>query len=343
MSQSTNREIHLASRPTGVPKPENFKLVETPMPKTGQGQFLVRNILMSVDPYMRGRMTDRESYIPPYQVGQVLDGGSVGQVVDSQHAGFAAGDYVCGFATGGWREYWVSDGTMMQKVDPSLAPLQAYLGVLGLPGLTAYSGFLRIGQPKEGETVFVSAAAGAVGAVVCQIAKLKGCYVAGSVGSDEKAEWLRREAGVDAAINYKTCGNLEAAVKTAAPQGIDVYFENVGGEHLEVALSLMNRLGRIVACGMISQYNAVEPPPGPRNIILVVAKSLTLQGFIVSNYLDMVPSFFADMGQWIREGKIKWSETIVEGIANAPKAFLGLFTGANFGKMLVRLGPDRVS
>jgi NADPH-dependent curcumin reductase CurA len=232
---------------------------------------------------------------------------------------------------------------MMQKVDPSLAPLQAYLGVLGLPGLTAYSGFLRIGQPKEGETVFVSAAAGAVGAVVCQIAKLKGCYVAGSVGSDEKAEWLRREAGVDAAINYKTCGNLEAAVKTAAPQGIDVYFENVGGEHLEVALSLMNRLGRIVACGMISQYNAVEPPPGPRNIILVVAKSLTLKGFIVSNYLDMVPSFFADMGQWIREGKIKWSETIVEGIANAPKAFLGLFTGANFGKMLVRLGPDRVS
>jgi len=231
----------------------------------------------------------------------------------------------------------------MQKVDPSLAPLPAYLGVLGLPGLTAYSGFLRIGQPKEGETVFVSAAAGAVGAVVCQVAKLKGCYVAGSVGSDEKAEWLRREAGVDAAINYKTCGNLEAAVKTAAPQGIDVYFENVGGEHLEVALSLMNRLGRIVACGMISQYNAVEPPPGPRNIILVVAKSLTLQGFIVSNYLDRVPSFFADMGQWIREGKIKWSETIVEGIANAPKAFLGLFTGANFGKMLVRLGPDRVS
>ena len=343
MSQSTNREIHLASRPTGMPKSENFKLVETPMPKTGQGQFLVRNILMSVDPYMRGRMVDRESYIPPYQVGQVLDGGSVGQVVDSQHAGFAAGDYVCGFATGGWREYWVSDGTMMQKVDPSLAPLPAYLGVLGLPGLTAYSGFLRIGQPKEGETVFVSAAAGAVGAVVCQVAKLKGCYVAGSVGSDEKVEWLRREAGVDAVVNYKTCGNLEAAVKTAAPHGIDVYFENVGGEHLEVALSLMNRLGRIVACGMISQYNAVEPPPGPRNIILVVAKSLTLQGFIVSNYLDRVPSFFADMGQWIREGKIKWSETIVEGIANAPKAFLGLFTGANFGKMLVRLGPDRVS
>ena len=343
MSQSTNREIHLASRPTGMPESENFKLVETPMPKTGQGQFLVRNILMSVDPYMRGRMMDRESYIPPYQVGQVLDGGSVGQVVESQHAGFAVGDYVCGFATGGWREYWVSDGTMMQKVDPSLAPLPAYLGVLGLPGLTAYSGFLRIGQPKEGETVFVSAASGAVGAVVCQIAKRKGCYVAGSVGSDEKAEWLRREAGVDAVLNYKTCGNLEAAVKAAAPQGIDVYFENVGGEHLEVALGLMNRLGRIVACGMISQYNAVEPPPGPRNLILVVAQSLTLQGFIVSNYLDMVPSFFADMGQWIREGKIKWAETIVEGIANAPKAFLGLFTGANFGKMLVRLGPDRVS
>jgi hypothetical protein len=342
MSASINREIHLKSRPVGTPTVENFELVETPMPKPTAGQFLVRNVFMSVDPYMRSRMMDRESYIPPFQVGQVLDGGSVGQVVASEHPGFAAGDYVCGFATGGWREYWVSDGTMMQKVDPALAPLQAYLGVLGMPGLTAYSGFLRIGQPKEGETVFVSAAAGAVGSVVCQIAKAKGCYVVGSVGSDEKAEWLKQEAGVDAVVNYKTCGNLGAAVKKAAPKGIDIYFENVGGEHLEVALELMNRLGRIVGCGMISQYNATEPPPGPRNIILVVGKSITMQGFIVSNYIDMVPAFFGDMGQWIRARKIKWEETIVEGIANAPKAFLGLFTGANAGKMLVRLGPDRV-
>ena len=337
-----NREIHLKSRPNGMPSAANFALVETPIPKPGAGQFLVRNVWMSVDPYMRGRMIDRESYVPPFQVGKVLDGGSVGQVVESQHPGFAASDYVCGFATGGWREYWVSDGTMMQKVDPAVAPLGAFLGVLGMPGLTAYSGLLRIGQPKEGETVFVSAAAGAVGTVVCQIAKIKGCRVVGSVGSDEKAAWLRREAGVDAVVNYKTCGNLEAAVKAAAPQGIDVYFENVGGEHLEVAINLMNRRGRIVACGMISQYNATEPPPGPRNIIMVIGKSLTMQGFIVSNYIDMVPAFFSDMGQWIRAGKIKWEETVFEGIAKAPEAFLGLFTGANAGKMLVRLGPDRV-
>lgn len=341
MSATVNREIHLKKRPVGMPTAADFELVETAIPTPAAGQFLVRNVFMSVDPYMRGRMMDRESYIPPFQVGQVMDGGSVGQVMESEHPGFAAGDYVCGFANGGWREWWLSDGTMMQKVDPTLVPLQAYLGVLGMPGLTAYSGLLRIGQPKEGETVFVSAAAGAVGAVVCQIAKAKGCRVVGSVGSDAKADWLRREAGVDAVVNYKTCGNLLAAVKAAAPKGIDVYFENVGGEHLEVALELMNRAGRIVACGMISQYNATEPPPGPRNIILVVGKSLTFQGFIVSNYLDMVPSFFADMGQWVREGKMKWEETIVDGIAKAPDAFLGLFTGANAGKMLVRLGPDR--
>ncbi len=338
-----NREIHLKSRPNGMPSAANFALVETPIPKPTAGQFLVRNVWMSVDPYMRGRMMDRESYVPPFQVGKVLDGGSVGQVVESQHPGFAAGDYVCGFATGGWREYWISDGTMMQKVDPAVAPLGAFLGVLGMPGLTAYSGLLRIGQPKEGETVFVSAAAGAVGTVVCQIAKIKGCRVVGSVGSDEKAAWLKREAGVDAIVNYKTCGSLQAAVRAAAPNGIDVYFENVGGEHLEVAIDLMNRLGRIVACGMISQYNATEPPPGPRNLIMLIGKSLTMQGFIVSNYIDMVPAFFSDMGQWIRAGKIKWEETVYEGIENAPDAFLGLFTGANAGKMLVRLGPDRAS
>jgi NADPH-dependent curcumin reductase CurA len=337
---TVNREIHLKRRPVGMPNAGDFTLVETPIPTPAAGQFLVRNVFMSVDPYMRGRMMDRESYIPPFQVGQVLDGGSVGQVVRSEHSGFAAGDYVCGFATGGWREYWVSDGTMMQKVDPSVAPLQAFLGVLGMPGLTAYSGLLRIGQPKEGETVFVSAAAGAVGSVVCQIAKAKGCRVVGSVGSDAKGAWLTREAGVDAVVNYKTCADLAAAVKRAAPDGIDVYFENVGGVHLEVALELMNRAGRIVACGMISQYNATEPPPGPRNIILVVGKSLLMQGFIVSNYIDMVPAFFADMGQWVREGKMKWEETIVDGIAGAPEAFLGLFSGANAGKMLVRLGPD---
>lgn len=339
---ATYREIHLRSRPKGMPTDDNFELVEKPIPDIGPGQLLIRNVWMSVDPYMRGRMMDRKSYVPPFQVGEALDGGSVGQVVASRHDGYSEGDYVCGFASGGWREYWVSDGTMLQKVDPNLAPLQSYLGVLGMPGLTAYSSFLRIGQPKEGETVFVSAAAGAVGSVVCQIAKIKGCRVVGSAGSDDKISWLEREAGVDAAIHYRNCGSLHDAVAAACPNGIDIYYENVGGEHLEVALDLMNPQGRLVMCGMISLYNADPdaPPPGPRNLINVVGRSLTMRGFIVSDFLDMVPDFINDMATWVGEGKIKWQETVVEGVENAPGAFLGLFKGENLGKMLVRLGPD---
>ena len=337
-----SREIHLRSRPAGMPTADNFELVEKPIPEVSPGQFLVRNVWMSVDPYMRGRMMDRKSYVPPFQIGEPLDGGSVGRVVASQHDDFAVGDYVCGFASGGWREYYVSDGSMLQKVDPKLAPLQAYLGVMGMPGLTAYSSLLRIGAPREGETVFVSAAAGAVGSVVSQIAKIKGCRVVGSAGSDDKIAWLEREAGVDAAINYRNCGSLLDAVRAACPKGIDIYYENVGGEHLEVALELMNSQGRLVMCGMISLYNANPdaPPPGPRNLINVVGRSLKMQGFIVSDFLDMVPDFYADMSQWIGAGKIKWQETVVEGIENAPAAFLGLFKGENLGKMLVRVGPD---
>lgn len=336
-----NREIHLQSRPQGMPTADNFKLVETPIPKPGAGQFLVRNLWMSVDPYMRGRMMDRKSYSPPFRLGEPLDGGSVGQVIESNNDAFAVGDYVCSFANGAWREYHLGDGTMvMQKIDPELAPLQSYLGVMGMPGMTAYTSLLRIGAPQAGETVFVSAAAGAVGSVVCQIAKLKGCRVVGSVGSDEKVRWLLDEAGIDAAVNYRTCGKLLEAVGKACPQGVDIYYENVGGEHLEVALELMNKNGRLVMCGMISIYNSVEPPPGPRNLGYVIGKSLKMQGFIVSDFLEMVPQFFADMGGWIRAGKIKSQETIVSGIENAPSAFLGLFKGENLGKMLVRLGPE---
>ena len=338
---NVQREIHLKSRPTGMPTADNFELVETPIPQPDPGQFLVRNVWMSVDPYMRGRMMDRQSYVPPFAVGGALDGGSVGEVVVSRHDGFQPGDYVCGFANGGWREYWVSDGAMIQKVDPKLAPLQLYLGVLGMPGLTAYTSLLRIGEPKPGETVFVSAAAGAVGSVVCQIAKIKGCRVVGSVGSDDKVRWLTDVAGIDAGVNYRTAGNLLDAVRRACPDGIDIYYENVGGEHLEVALELMKKHGRLIMCGMISAYNAVEPPPGPRNLIYVIGKSLKMQGFIVSDFLDMVPAFFTDMGRWLAEGKIKGQETVVEGIEKAPQAFLGLFKGDNIGKMLVRLGPDR--
>jgi NADPH-dependent curcumin reductase CurA len=337
----TNREIHLRRRPVGLPTPEDFELVETAIPEPGPGQFLVRNVFMSVDPYMRGRMMDRKSYVPPFQVGQVLDGGSVGQVVKSNHPGFAEGDYVCGFATGGWREYHLTDGTMMQKVDPRLAPLQCFLGVLGMPGLTAYSSLLRIGEPQAGETVFVSAAAGAVGSVVAQIAKIKGCRVVGSAGSDDKGRWLLEQAGVDAIVNYKSCGSLFEAVSRACPDGIDIYYENVGGEHLEVALELMKSRGRLVMCGMISMYNATEAPAGPRNLVNIIGRSLKMQGFVVSDYIDMVPRFYADMGAWIGAGKIRWQETIRDGIADAPAAFLGLFRGDNAGKMLVRLGPDQ--
>jgi NADPH-dependent curcumin reductase CurA len=251
---------------------------------------------------------------------------------------FQVGDYVS--AARGWREYFVSDGTDLIKIDPRLAPIQTYLGALGMPGMTAYVGLLHIGKPKTGETVFVSAASGAVGAVVCQIAKIKGCRVIGSAGSREKVAWLMNEAGIDVAFNYKEVGDLVAEVGKHGPKGIDVYFENVGGRHLEAALEHMNFFGRIVMCGMISRYNATEPEPGPYNLFYVTTRRLTIQGFIISDHLDRRSQFLKDMGQWIAEGRIKWKETIVAGIEKAPKAFLALFRGENFGKMLVKIGPD---
>ncbi|MFP4004727.1 MAG: NADP-dependent oxidoreductase [Alphaproteobacteria bacterium] len=335
MTTRTSREIRLKSRPTGMPKPENFELAEVTLPEPGDNQLLVRNIWMSVDPYMRGRMIDRRSYVPPYQVGAALDGGAIGVVEASNHPDFKPGDHVNHMM--GWREYLVSDGRGLRKVDGSAAPLQAYLGVLGMPGLTAYAGLLRIGEPKEGETVFVSAAAGAVGSVVGQIARIRGCRVAGSAGSDEKVRWLTEEAGFDAGVNYKAVPNLQAAMAEACPNGIDVYFENVGGAHLVAALNLMNTFGRIPLCGMISQYNLDRPEPGPYNLVLAVAKSLKLQGFVVGNYLDMLEDFYRDMPKWIAEGRVKWKETVREGIESAPDAFLSLFTGDKFGKMLVKL------
>lgn len=336
----TNREIRLKRRPEGMPALSDFELAETPVPTPGPGQVLVRNIYMSVDPYMRGRMVDRESYVPPFQIGETLSGGAVGQVVSSRNDGFKAGDYVNNFS--GWREWFVSSGGDLTKIDPSLAPIQAYLGTFGMPGLTAYAGLLKVGELKEGERVFVSAASGAVGAVVCQIAKNKGCYVVGSAGSDAKCDWLVKEAGIDKAINYKTAGDLDKALRAAAPGGIDVYFENVGGAHLTAALSNMRPQGRIAVCGMIEQYNATTPPPGPSNLIMVIPLRLTIKGFIVSDYMNLTPEFLRDMGAWAKAGKLKWQETIKEGIENAPAAFIGLFTGENTGKMLVRLAPDKV-
>lgn len=338
----TAREVRLKSRPQGMPESGNFEIAETPMPEAGDGQMLIRTVYMSVDPYMRGRMSDRKSYAPPFEVGKAMDGRFVGEVMESRNGRFPQGAYVAGFG-GGWKEYHVANGSGLQQIDPDLAPLPAWIGVLGMPGMTAYVGLLDIGQPKSGETVFVSAASGAVGALVCQIAKIKGCRVIGSAGSDEKCQWLLDEAGVDAAVNYKTCGDLEAAVAQHAPDGIDVYFENVGGEHLVAALNLMNMKGRIAACGMISRYNDKDgsPQPGPHNLFLVVGKRIRMQGFIISDHSDRISDFNRDMAQWIREGKVKWRETVFEGLERAPEAFMGLFKGENFGKMLVRVGPDR--
>ncbi|HEV2561651.1 MAG TPA: NADP-dependent oxidoreductase [Rhizomicrobium sp.] len=339
MFSQKSREIRLKKRPAGMPSLDDFELAETIVPTPEHGQVLVRNAYMSVDPYMRGRMVDRKSYAPPFQIGEALSGGAVGQVVASNNnASFKKGDYVSNFS--GWREWFVSDGGGMQKIDPALAPIQAYLGTFGMPGLTAYAGLLRVGALKEGERVFVSAASGAVGAVVCQIAKNKGCYVVGSAGSDEKCDWLVKEARADKAINYKTCGNLDQALREAMPEGIDVYFENVGGAHLVAALNNIRPNGRIAVCGMIDQYNATSPPPGPSNIAAVIPLRLTIKGFLVSDHYDMLSDFIRDMGAWTKEGKMKWRETILDGIERAPEAFIGLFKGENFGKMLVRVGPD---
>jgi NADPH-dependent curcumin reductase CurA len=338
VGEVVSREIRLKHRPLGMPKDEEFELVTVPVPEPGEGEMLVRNVYMSVDPYMRGRMSERESYVPPFQLGKALEGGCVGRVVRSVGGRFKEGEFVLSML--GWRECFVSDGTGLMGIDPAFAPIQAYLGVLGMPGLTAYVGLLDFGRPEKGDTVFVSAASGAVGAVACQIAKLKGCRVVGSAGSDAKIAWLIEKAGVDAAFNYKKAEALSAEVAKHCPDGINIYFDNVGGTHLAATLDHMGTFGRIVLCGMISQYNVIRPPRGPSNLILAIAKRLSLRGFIVTDHLHRQQEFVAHMSRWMAEGRVTWKETIIEGIENAPRAFLGLFTGENVGKMLVKIGPE---
>tara|TARA_E500000305_G_scaffold95304_1_gene84799 strand:+ start:669 stop:1685 length:1017 start_codon:yes stop_codon:yes gene_type:complete len=333
-----SKEVQLAARPDGEPKDSDFQIAEVPVVAPGAGEFLVQNLWMSVDPYMRGRMMDRESYVPPFQIGETMDGGCIGKVIESNNENFVVGDYVN--SMNGWREFYVTDGLMVNKIDPAMGPIEANLGTLGMPGMTAYAGLFKVAGLKDGENVFVSAASGAVGAVVCQLAKAHGCYVVGSAGSDDKCKWLEDVAGIDKAINYKTCGDLDAAVRDAFPKGIDVYFENVGGAHLQAAINYMNPHGRAALCGMIEQYNDKEPRPGPNNLIQIVGKSLKLEGFIVSNHLDIIPDFYAEMAKLISSGKMKTEQTVEEGIENAPKAFLNLFSGANFGKMLVKISDD---
>ncbi len=336
ISNVLSREIRLKRRPVGVPEEADFELAEVSLPEPGEGEILVRNLYMSVDPYMRGRMIDRPSYVPPFQLGEVLAGGSVGRVEQSRNDRFEVGDHVLGM--NGWREYFISDGSDVQTVDPELGPVQSYLGVLGMPGLTAYVGLLDIGEIRQGETVFVSGAAGAVGSIACQIAKIKGCRVVGSAGSAAKVKWLTAEAGIDEAFDYKTVDDLARTLGEACPDGIDVYFDNVGGDHLEAALHHMSTRGRIVACGSISTYNATEPPPGPRDLFRMVTNRLTMRGFIVTDHWDRMEAFVADAAGWMRDGSLRSEETVLEGIEAAPHAFIGLFSGENLGKMLVRLG-----
>ena len=341
MTNLAGHEIRLKSRPVGMPTADNFEYAKSTVAEPKDGEVLVRNIWMSVDPYMRGRMVDRESYVPPFQIGQALQGGAIGQVIAAgKGATLQVGDYVSHML--GWREYAVvGPMAMPQKIDPKLAPIQSFLGALGMPGMTAYAGLFRVAAFKPTDTVFVSAASGAVGSVVCQLAKAHGAYVVGSAGSDEKCQWLLKEAGIDRAINYRKEADLDKAVGAAFPKGIDVYFENVGGKHLEAALNHMRVFGRIAMCGMIEQYNNTAPAPGPWNIIMTIPKSLRIEGFVVSNHYDLLPKFYPEMGKLIAEGKMKWQESVTDGLQNAPNAFLGLFKGENFGKALVRIGPDK--
>ncbi len=328
----TSKEIHLKSRPAGAPIADNFELIETNVADPGDGDVLVQNIYMSVDPYMRGQMREN------WPTGQVLMGGALGKVIVSNNPDFSTGDYVNNGS--GWREYFLSNGTDLTKIDASLAPLSAFLGVMGMPGLTAYGGLLVTGELKDGESVFVSAASGAVGSVVGQIARIKGCTVVGSAGSDDKVHQLINEFGFDHAFNYKTTDPL-TELRKGAPEGIDVYFENVGGSQLEAALTHMRLNGRIPVCGMIAHYNDDgTATPGPRNLTEMIYKFITMRGFVVSAFADRQAQFLTDMSGWIKSGDMKYHETIVDGIENAPSAFMGLFDGSNNGKMLVKLADD---
>jgi NADPH-dependent curcumin reductase CurA len=325
------REVVLAARPRGEPREDDFELRETLDPEPGDGEVLVRNVFVSVDPYMRGRMTGVRTYVPPYEIGDVIDGATVGRILVSRDERFAPGD--CVRTMLGWRDLGVAKGDDLGKVDPAVAPPSTALGVLGMPGFTAWIGLLEIGRIVEGETVYVSGAAGAVGSAAVQIATLKGARVIGSAGSEAKVEWLR-SLGVEA-FNYH-----ETPAKEALADGIDVYFDNVGGDQLEAALSALRMHGRVVACGAISRYNAEGPEPGPRNLGFVVTKRLRIEGFIILDHMSRFREFLAEVGPWVADGSIEYRETIVEGLENAPVAFAGLFHGDNVGKMLVRVGPD---
>ena len=329
-----SREIRLLSYLQGDPKPENFELGEVDVPAPGEGEITVKNTWLSVDPYMRGRMSGIRTYIDPFQLGKPMEGGAVGEVVESKFDGLKPGDHVMSMM--GWREAWTADGRVAQKIDASILPAQAYLGVAGLTGITAYVGLKRIIDLKEGETLWMSAGAGAVGSVGIQFAKAMGAKVVATAGGAEKCAYLK-EIGADAVVDYKAVDNLSEAIREAAPEGVDAYFENVGGAHLTAAINNLKQYGRMACCGMINRYNDQQLGTIEDNFVQIVGKSLKIQGFIVSDHLDMQPEFIQDLTNWMLAGKINAAETVKEGIESMPAAFMGLFSGENIGKMLVKL------
>jgi NADPH-dependent curcumin reductase CurA len=333
MTNTISREIRLASRPKGFPSAANFTLASTELEPLEDQEVLIRNLFMSVDPYMRGRMNDGKSYVPPFELGKPLDGGAVGEVIESRAKEFKPGDAVTSHF--GWREYFIASPKDLHPISRAVQPLSVYLGTLGMTGMTAWAG-LTLVEVKAGDVIFISGAAGAVGSVAGQLAKLRGCRVIGSAGSNEKVKFLREECGFDIAFNYKAGPVLEQ-LKAEAPDGIDVYFDNVGGETLEAALSALRVHGRIIACGGISGYNEEKPRPGPSNLFNMITKRLTMRGLIVSDWLDRQDEFEKEVGGYFQTGKLKNKETVVEGIDKAVGAFLGLFEGKNVGKMVVKL------
>ncbi|AXA90876.1 NADP-dependent oxidoreductase [Massilia sp. YMA4] len=329
---TTFQRMVLASRPPAEVTPDNFRLETVEVPALADGQVLVRNHFLSLDPYMRGRMSDAKSYAAPQPLNETMIGGTVGQVVESKHPKYQQGDFVVGM--GGWTEMTVSDGSDMRKVDTTHIPLSAYLGPVGMPGMTAWYGFTQIMQAKEGETICVSAASGAVGSVVGQLAKLKGCRAIGIAGGKEKCDYVVEELGFDACIDYKA-GNLRADLKAAAPDGIDAIFENVGGEVFDAALARTNAFARVALCGMIAGYNGEDIPL--RNVRQLLTNRITLRGFIVSEHMELWPQGLQELGLLVAQGKLKYRESVAEGLAAAPDAFIGLLKGRNFGKQLVKL------
>src|SRR6266851_7802162 len=336
MQSLLNRQVLLRRRPTGEPKVSDFELAEAPVPPPGDGEFLCRTLYLSLDPYMRGRMNDAKSYAQPVELGTPMVGGAVSEVIASNNAAFPTGSFVVGPT--GWQAFALSRGAGARKLDPKAAPLSTALGVLGMPGMTAYVGLLDIGQPKPGETVVVSAASGAVGSAVGQIARIKGARAVGIAGSQDKCDYVVRELGFDQCVNYKT-GDLAATLRAACPSGIDVYFENVGGDVLRAVMTLLNQNARIPLCGLISEYNATGSTPGP-NLRPLLFNRVLLKGFIVSDHLSRLAEFLKDCGGWLREGRLKHREDVVAGLEKAPEAFIGLLQSKNFGKLLVQVGED---